>query len=331
MKPNIQQTQPQITDDKFASLVYNFLLDWQHLDNHPWLGRLWRNMWKLSCKRYSSYVSTNIHGRRAIVNFGHTYPLYTRRYKNWNNPLLELVNQVHSHKKRQISFIDVGAAIGDTVLLIDANCPGMVGHYYCVEGENEFFALLLENIGSWGTVHPIRSLLSDKFENIPSLTRSHAGTASAQGDSHERAVTLDSLFEENNADTPIDVVKIDVDGYDGRVLRGAHAILKKHRPAVIFEWDPALCDKTGNSWLDHFVGLNELSYNRFIWFGKYGDFSHFTTGLDDASLNRIAALCLSNQHDDNWHYDIIALPDEAPDMEVQLAALSFAKNRCSHY
>lgn len=331
MKLITQQTHPQIRDDKLASLVYNFLLDWQHLENHPRLGRLWRHMWQAACDKFTTQVSTNIHGRRAIVNFGHTYPLYARRYKRWNNPLLELVAQVHHHKQRPISLIDVGAAVGDTALLIDANCPGMVGDYYCVEGEPEFFALLQENIGSWHTVHPIRALLSDKSEDIPNLTRTHAGTASAQGNSLERAITLDSLFTESRPDTTIDVLKIDVDGYDGRVLRGSQDLLKKHRPAVIFEWDPSLCQKTGNNWLDHFIGLNELSYNRFIWFSKYGDFSHFTTGLDSAAINRMATVCLSNRHDWNWHYDIIALPDEAPEMEEQLATLSFAKKRRSFY
>ena len=330
MKTDTQYRSP-IKDDKVASFVYNFLLKWQHLYDHPRLGRLWWYMWNMAGERFSTYVSTNIHGKRAIVNFGHTYPLFTRRYIHWNNPLLELVNQVRQYKKRSIGFVDVGAAIGDTALLIDANCPGMVGHYYCVEGEAEFFSLLIENVGSWDTVHPIRALLSDKFEDIPSLTRSHAGTASAQGDLSESAVTLDSLFKENNATFPIDIIKIDVDGYDGRVLRGARDLLEKYRPAVIFEWDPALCQKTGNSWFDHFVGLNELSYNRFIWFSKYGDFSHFTTGIDEAAISRLAAVCLSNQHDDNWHYDIIALPSEAPDIEEQLATLPFAKKRRSHF
>lgn len=331
MNPITPQIPPRIRDDKFASLVYNFLLKWQHLENQPHLGRIWRYMWETACERFTTEVSTNIHGRRAIVNFGHTYPLFARRYKRWNNPLLELVNQVYHHKQRPLSLIDVGAAIGDTALLIDANCPNMVGNYYCVEGEAQFFDLLVENIGAWDTVHPIRALLSDKTESIPNLTRTHAGTASALGDSLEKAVTLDSLFTDSMPDATIDIIKIDVDGYDGRVLRGSRDLLRKHQPTVIFEWDPYLCQKTGNAWLDHFVGLNELSYRRFVWFSKYGEFSHFTTGLDNASLNRMASVCLSNLHDTNWHYDIIALPDGAPEIEEELATLQFAKKRRSLY
>ena len=326
-----QQMPSRLRDNKIASLLYNFLLKWQHLENHPRMGRLWRRVWQAACDRITTQVSTNIHGRRAIVNFGHTYPLYARRYKRWNNPLLELVNQVHHHKKRPINIIDVGAAIGDTVLLIEANCIGMVENYYCVEGEAEFFNLLVENIGSWRTVHAINALLSDKLEDIPTLTRTHAGTASAQGDLLQGAVPLDSLFCGSKSDSMIDVLKIDVDGFDGRVLRGSTGILEKHRPAVIFEWDPFLCQRTENGWLDHFIRLNESSYHRFVWFSKYGDFSHFTSGLDNASVNRMATVCLSNQHDFNWHYDIVALPDEAPEMEQQLAALSFAKQRRSFY
>jgi len=330
MKP-ITKPPPQIHDDKVASFIYNLLLNWQHLENHPRLGRIWRSMWQKACENFSTYVSTNIHGRRAIVNFGHTYPLFARRYKRWNNPLLELVNQIYRYKQRPIDLIDVGAAVGDTVMLIDANCPGMVRNYFCVEGEAEFFSLLMENIGAWDNVHPIRALLSDKLQEIPNLTRTHAGTASAQGRLAEKAVTLDSLTSDGMRNTTIDVLKIDVDGFDGRVLRGSAELLEKSRPAVIFEWDPFLCQRTENDWLDHFIGLNELSYHRFIWFTKYGDFSHFMTGFDSAAINRMATVCLSNQHDHSWHYDIIALPDEAPELEDQLATLQFAKKRRSFY
>lgn len=331
MNQIMQQTPSPMRDDKVASLVYNLLLSWQHLENHPKLARLWQRMWKMACDRYSSHVSTNIHGRRAIVNFGNSYPLYARRYKGWNNPLLELVNQVYLQKQRPIGIIDVGAAIGDTALLIEANCQGMVEKYYCVEGEDEFFDLLQENIGSWEKVRSIKALLSDKFEDIPSLTKIHAGTASAQGAAFEKAVTLDSLFSEPTSGALIDILKVDVDGYDGRVLRGANNLLEKQRPAVIFEWDPSLCRKTGNDWLDHFVGLNSLSYNRFVWFTKYGAFSHFTSVMDHDSLGRMAELCLSDAHDYNWHYDIIALPDEMAEIDTQLAALEFAKKRRSAY
>jgi FkbM family methyltransferase len=320
-----------IKDDKIASLIYNILLDWQYLENHKRLGRVWRKTWNHVCDRFTSMVSTNIHGRRAIVNFGHSYPLFARRYKHLNNPLVELVYQTHLSKQRPINIIDIGAAIGDTVLLIEANCPHMVSNYYCIEGESEFYALLIENVGTLDAVHPINVMLSDKPESIPNLTRSHAGTASAQGNESVQAVTLDSLFDTDVMGAGIDILKIDVDGYDGRVLRGARNILAKRSPAVIFEWDPYFCQKTNNSWLDHFIGLNEIGYSRFIWFSKYGEFSHFTTGCDEASINRMAAIILSNKHDTNWHYDIIALPDSAPEMEEQLSALSFAKNKPSSY
>src|SRR3569832_567488 len=51
------------------------------------------------------------------------------------------------------------------------------------------------------------------------------------------------------------------------------------------------------------------------------------TGFDSAAINRMATVCLSNQHDHSWHYDIIALPDEAPELEDQLATLQFAKKK----
>ena len=86
------------------------------------------------------------------------------------------------------------------------------------------------------------------------MLRTHKGTASAQGNSKTSAVTLDSLISLINPDA-IDLIKIDVDGFDGKVLLGAKGILRRYSPAVIFEWHPALCKQTGNNWTDHLTPL----------------------------------------------------------------------------
>jgi hypothetical protein len=51
-----QQITSPIRDDKLASLVYNFLLNWQHLENLPRRGRFWRYiyMWQAACDRFST-------------------------------------------------------------------------------------------------------------------------------------------------------------------------------------------------------------------------------------------------------------------------------------
>ena len=56
--------------------------------------------------------------------------------------------------------------------------------------------------------------------------------------------SLDTYAEEN-ALTRIDALKVDVEGYEGHVLRGATAVLKRHRPSLFVEFVPAHLSNCG--------------------------------------------------------------------------------------
>jgi FkbM family methyltransferase len=328
--PNAANAGP-IRDRKIGSFIYNLLLKHHRMHGNPYLGRVWRTAWKVASDQISGPVSTNIHGQRAIVNFGHTYALYARRFPHWNEPLIELVYQSHSAVKTPIVVIDVGASIGDTVMLLESNCEGMIGAYLCVEGDPEFFSYLRQNLAPLSKASAFGALLSDMEGPIAGLVRTtNLGSASAQGRTLAEATTLDALLADRQLG-PGCVLKIDVDGFDGRVLRGARNTLSAYRPAVVFEWHPILCKESGNSPLEHFDVLHGVGYRRFVWFTKYGCFSHFMSGVDDTSIRNLAEVCLNDRHDDNWHYDVVALTDDHGVSDVGLAELSFAKRRRSRY
>lgn len=130
-----------MTEHKLASRIWALLLT-----TYPNHNGLWKVVWdKLSLianRKYSGLpVSINVHGCKTYLHYGHAYPLFARRFKNWNNPLLEIVFQIHKNVATPIIFVDIGAGIGDTVRLLQANCPGMVQHYHCIEGDDEFLAI----------------------------------------------------------------------------------------------------------------------------------------------------------------------------------------------
>jgi len=319
-----------VRDDKVASLIYNLLLKYSRLDNNRYLGRMWRHAWETASHKFSRPVSTNIHGQRAIVNFGHTYPLYARRFRHWNDPLIELVYQIHCSANAPITVIDVGAGVGDTVLLLERNCQRMVGEYVCVEGDEEFCSYLRANLDGVASTRIFREMLSDAERLIPSLVRTHGGTASAQGTTQVHSTTLDALIGTLDLGDKC-VLKTDLDGFDGKALLGSRHVLAEKQPAVIFEWHPGLCRSAGNSSLEPFDVLREQGYRRFIWFTKYGRFSHFMHEVDHRSVRQLAELCWRGQHADDWHYDVVALTYDHSISDLALAELAFAKKRRSWY
>ena len=59
-------------------------------------------------------------------------------------------------------------------------------------------------------------------------------------------ITLDDFVAEQKIDR-LAFVKIDVEGFELPVLQGAHQVLAKLRPAVVFEYDPAYVGRSGGS------------------------------------------------------------------------------------
>ena len=63
--------------------------------------------------------------------------------------------------------------------------------------------------------------------------------------------------------------------------------------------------------------LRNAGYNRWVFFTKYGQFSHF----GDAYTGRAQRLCLTTETLPDWHYDVIALNASSKIDEVALANL----------
>ncbi len=312
------------------SLLHRVLIATHRLNEIKLIRRLWYYLWNTGVKRSTKPIRTTIHKRKVIVNFGYSYPMTARKNSAFNNPLVELVHQVFLTAKRPITLVDIGAAVGDTILLVKENCNNEVDAFFCVDGDTEFFGYLQENLGAFNEGKLFCALLSDHDLEEADLVRIHQGTASAQSKTRRQAVRLDALLL---AEKPqhLDVLKIDVDGFDGKVLNGATQILTQFKPAVIFEWHPILYANTHNDPMLPFKTLARYGYQMFVWFDKLGRFSHFATGLDERAIELTKELCLRGNHMPDWHYDVVALHQNSEVSIIALAETAFAKTISSRY
>ncbi|MFN8436439.1 MAG: FkbM family methyltransferase [Cytophagales bacterium] len=304
------------------TFIYNLLLKTFRFNRN----RIWKYIWNSYIQKNKyEIIQTKLHTFKVNAHCGFPYPLITRWHAEFNNPLLQLAYSVYMSKKSAINIIDVGAGIGDTYFFLKANLPqNSINQFWAIEGDPFFSSLLKENTKAIKEVNVVNVLLSDVEEEIPELVHTHAGTASAIGSNLVKTKTLDKELITN--EIKYDLIKIDIDGFDGKALKGAKKILHKDSPVVIFEWHPILLQKTNNDIYLAFETLSECCYHQFILYNKYGVFSHFISQKDE-QLEKLAHICLNNTFHDDWHYDVIAIPQNSNISEIELAECIFAKNK----
>jgi FkbM family methyltransferase len=284
---------------------------------------IWDRAWSVATSRLRGPVVTSLHGQRVLLNAGYAYPAFARRWPTYNDPLVELVHQARVARNSPVGVVDVGAAVGDTVLLLLEKCREDVRRFHCLEGDEEFFSYLESNLGSDPTVDLHFVMLSDAPGSEKELIRTHSGTASAQGLRQRSTTTLDAILRDSDG---VDVLKIDTDGFDGKILAGGTELLRVRRPFIIFEWHPLLCRDTGQDWRLPFEVLSTYGYEWFVWFTKEGEFSHIDKGYEASSVAVLAELCLTDRGPrPDWHYDVVALRDDGGLAPLRVAALQYAR------
>ncbi len=290
--------------DPILSIWTRFLLAIApHQENSAWRWK-WDRWWNRLTIR-GGYARISLHGTSAIINAGNSYPYYARIFPDWNEPLLQCLRMVA--KKSRANLIDVGAAIGDTILMLQANAPSQLGAILAVEGDHGFAECLRHNTKHIKECFVVESVLSSTDgANIASLERHHPGSATASGKEQTSSCSLDSIVMSSGF-SKIHLLKIDVDGFDGEVLAGALGILTRSKPAVIFEWHPPLCRQAGNDPSRAFEVLSSQGYDTFLWFDKFGHFQQVDHGWSQDSLITREQLCGRKDAPD-VHWDVIALP-----------------------
>ena len=305
----------------FALAVLRKLRKRQRL---PWAAFVSRQLQRVY-ETSSGPVTATLHGFSTQLNAGNSYPFIVDDVLTFNSPLVELVNQVYRSKGRSLKFADVGAATGDTVLLLKERCSEQIRQFVCFEGDNEFFKLLELNTARFQDVQIVQVVLASHRMKIRSLVKHHRGTASAIGHEFVEALDLDSI--DPIYTRAIDVLKIDVDGYDGEVIQGAKQILTQQRPAVIFEWHPKLISDTATDPFLAFKILADCGYTRFLWFNNVGTFSHFSGVCHPDTLKSARDYLLAINKRADEHFDVVALPADAEINEIDLAAMEYARSQ----
>ncbi len=131
-----------------------------------------------------------------------------------------------------MTVVDVGANVGYYMLLF-RQLVGSEGHVICFEPELENFVELERNqrLNHLENVTLVRAAVGASDGETPFRSGLNGVvTDEGEGDGVVPMVRLDTALER-----PPDLIKIDVEGYEGHVLEGAASVIREHRPILFVE------------------------------------------------------------------------------------------------
>lgn len=212
-------------------------------------------------------------------------------------------------------FIDVGANIGLIALPFSKLVAARDRHapeIYCVEAVSANIERLEHNIrlnGLEETIFTIGKGVGDVEKDVQIQIEGNlkdgqgTGTANILSEHSDHVAervplamtTLDNLIEEGLLSSEVSLIKIDVDGYDLNVLKGARNTLSRSRPIIFGEFMEHCLAWHGQSYTDVIAYMRTLSYRvyrrmneRFIFSAR--DFENYSSDLLIVPEEKVEAL-----------------------------------------
>ena len=129
--------------------------------------------------------------------------------------------------------VDIGANIGLTSLVMAGHVPA--GRVVAVEASPTVGRLLTRNVAAVGNVTVVQVALGEEEGRARFADQSAYGHIAAEG-VEVRMRTLGAVAEEAGLGR-LDFIKIDIEGHEFPVLRGAWSLIERHRPVVFLEFN----------------------------------------------------------------------------------------------
>ena len=162
---------------------------------------------------------------------------------HWEKPTIDICKE---HLKNNSFVIEVGAHIGSHTVILSDICKD--GFIYSFEMQKLIFQLLNANLllNTCGNVFSYMEAVSDEnkidyigevdYKNIKKFNSGLGSLNMVRG--HEgypiNIISLDNKFSKIKR---LDLIKIDAEGHEVQILKGAKELIKKFKPLILTEFD----------------------------------------------------------------------------------------------
>ncbi|MCC7304164.1 FkbM family methyltransferase [bacterium] len=249
-------------------------------------------------------------GKRALkMRESHKLPEYYESFELYDRALPRIAKKLRDIDGH-VTVIDIGANIGDTASLITEE---LVANILCVEGDKDYLPFLKENVlqlsESKIIIEESYCAETDGMENSVEVDRSD-GTAKLlkkKENALEREGVnlkkLDSILAQQPTFKNANLLKIDTDGFETEVLRGATTFLHECSALVFFEFTPSAYIANKNNPLEVFRILASHGYKNALFYDNFGKPRIIITITDE---KRILELIEKIDRNTIYYYDVLA-------------------------
>lgn len=255
-------------------------------------------------------VKYELDGMDMLLPVSHRLPEYRKIYPKYSENVGRIANVVHQ-KYPDMTFIDIGANIGDTVFILRARSHFPI---LCIEGDRRFINILTRNVTKFDDVKIVECFIGETKTSKRVVKIYHEGSLRLRSDRVEgeevEFETLSSVLKNEPSFLFPRMIKVDTDGYDCRILKSEINLLSQTRPVLFFEYDPNYFEYPAEG-LELLERLSEVGYQTALVYENSGDF-FVAVDLSDSLLlkdinhyfagwggNRYCDICLFHLQDED--------------------------------
>ncbi len=180
----------------------------------------------------------------------------------------DIVDDIFDELDETKNLIDIGANIGQHSLLMAPYCKNVYSFEPIPAVYNQFKESIALN--HYQNIHLFNTAIGDKKESQPfNYVTNHAGTSSfvKRDDPNPNIITVQiDTLENILKDVKMDVIKLDVEGYESVVILGNKDKILKDKPVIFMEYNPDWIEREGSAKTDEV--FNFFLDNEFTVFSR---------------------------------------------------------------
>ena len=238
-----------------------------------------------------------IHGATLRLPPSHHLPGIIAAHPSYDTALPELSKFLYARKLQQLIVIDVGANVGDTAGPIAAAIGADNVKFICIEGDPQYLPFLRQNVSSLDADIIVAIAGPSNGEINASLMGDHGTSSVVQGTGLTKMISIESV-----TDRTIDILKIDTDGFELEVLKGAGALLRQPNIIVFTEYAPQYIRKYGHTDPTNiFFLMSKAGFNRVLAYDNIG----IPIGVFSTTGNMLTSLSEYAERKPNYYFDLL--------------------------